>query len=525
MDDLLANGPHPRDLQSGDGVGLPAARRGDQPALDIEEIKRGTSILDVLDRLRIAVEGTGLSRRARCPFHDDRVPSFRVYLNTNRYYCFGCGAKGDVIELVQRLEGVSFREALQRLATIAPSPAAPAADPFAPQASAPAWPADQVSAAQRNQMLLGQTAAPGAAPAADLARSDAGADADDDTLVAGLLAAAAALYQESLLHSPRALAYLLARGITRATAIEARLGFADGTTLRRYIGHDPALVRCATRVGLLDGWGHERLRERLVMPAFRGGRCIWMIGRLLGDGEEQEIAGGARPRSRHSASASSELNEAADEANGANGANETGGRVRPPPRYLGLRLPKPLLGLDLPPDHVGQGGLGGAPGSTRRGALVVEGVFDLLTARAWRLPIACVALVGTHLRRDQIQDLLALAQGGPIWLGLDADESGEQAAERLKGQLVTAGCAADAIRRLRPPGGAKDLSDVAHDARARTAVLAALAADSGSGPDGLVLGHQASAASGAGPTRQSMRRPDARGLAHTDGGDDDEALD
>src|SRR5690348_7747355 len=379
MDDPLANETHPRDLrdpQPGIGAGRPAAGHADQTALDVEEIKeikRGVSILDVLDRFRIAVEGSGLSRRACCPFHEDLVPSFRVYLNTNRYYCFGCGAKGDVIELVQRLEGVSFREALQRLATNAPSASA---DRVALEtASSSPWPADRGVAVHRNQKLLGQSAAlgavPGGVPAADragLGAGDARADVDDDTLVAGLLAAAAALYQESLLHSPRALAYLLARGITRSTAIEARLGFADGTTLRRYIGHDPALVRCASRVGLLDGWGHERLRERLIMPAFRGGRCIWMIGRLLTDGAE--VSG--------------------DVQDAPNGANVTGRRARSP-RYLGLALPKPLIGLDLVPALGEQS----VQDSAQRGVLVVEGIFDLLTARAWRLPIACVALVGT----------------------------------------------------------------------------------------------------------------------------------
>jgi DNA primase len=453
----------------------------------------------VLAHHQIAVEGSGLSRRARCPFHDDRVPSLAIYLNTNRYYCFGCGAKGDVINLLQRLEGISFREALQRLATISPT------DPLALQTST-SWPADHGPDAQRNLELRGHSAAPGSAPAADLAGSAAEADVDDDKLVAGLLAAASALYQECLLHTPRALAYLLARGIIRSTAIETRLGFSDGTTLRRYIGHDPALVRCATRVGLLDGWGHERLRERLVMPAFRGGRCIWMIGRLLRDGDEQEAESGARSRSRPPASSPRELNDAAD---------GTGRRARPP-RYLGLTLRKPLLGLDLVPDHVWLAG-------ALRGVLVVEGIFDLLTVRAWRLPIACVALVGTHLRHDQLQDLLTLAHGGPIWLGLDADVAGEQAAERLKDQLVTAGCPTDAIRRLRAPSGAKDLSDVVHDAHARTAILAALAEDTG--PDGLVLGHQASTASDAGPTRQSMRSPHVRGLARPVGGDDDECLD
>lgn len=513
MDDPLANGPHPRDLrnpQLGIGAERPAAGHADQTALDVEEIKRGASILDVLDRFRITVEGSGLSRRARCPFHEDRVPSFRVYLNTNRYYCFGCGAKGDVIELVQRLEGVSFREALQRLATVAPSPPAAAADRVALEtAPSSPWPADHGVAVHRNQKLPGQSTALGAvlggARAADragLGAGDARADGDDDTLVAGLLAAAAALYQESLLHSPRALAYLLARGITRSTAIEARLGFSDGTTLRRYIGHDPALVRSATRVGLLDGWGHERLRERLVMPAFRGGRCIWMIGRLLRDGAE----------------------ESGDVQDAPNGANVTGRRARSP-RYLGLALPKPLIGLDL----VSALGKQGAQDNAQRGVLVVEGIFDLLTVRAWRLPIACVALVGTHLRRDQLQNLLALACGGPIWLGLDADEAGEQAAERLRDQLVKAGCPGDVVRRLRPPGGAKDLSEVARDAHARRAVLAALAADADAdgGPDGHVLGHQVSAASDPEPTGYSMLPPHIRALARPgaeSGGDNDAAL-
>ena len=514
MDDPLANGTHPRDLrdpQPGNGAGRPAAGHADQTALDVEEIKRGASILDVLDRFRIAVEGSGLSRRACCPFHEDRVPSFRVYLNTNRYYCFGCGAKGDVIELVQRLEGVSFRQALQRLAAVTNSPPSAAADCVALEtAPSSPWHADHGPAVHRNQKLPGQSAALGAVPAADragLGVGDARADVDDDALVAGLLAAAAALYQESLLHTPRALAYLLTRGITRSTAIEARLGFADGTTLRRYIGHDPALVRSATRVGLLDGWGHERLRERLVMPAFRGGRCIWMIGRLLSDGAE----------------------ESGDVQDAPNGANVIGRRARSP-RYLGLALPKPLIGLDLVPALGEQGVQDRAQDGVRRGVLVVEGIFDLLTVRAWRLPIACVALVGTHLRRDQLQDLLGLACGGPIWLGLDADEAGEQAAERLRDQLVKAGCPGDVVRRLRPPGGAKDLSEVARDAHARRAVLAALAADADGGPDGPVghvLGHQESAASDAEPTGYSILPPHVRGLARPgaeSGGDNDASL-
>lgn len=52
--------------------------------------------------LRMAAEKYGMdigkNSMVRCPFHDDRTPSMK--LNNKYYYCFGCGAKGDVISLV-----------------------------------------------------------------------------------------------------------------------------------------------------------------------------------------------------------------------------------------------------------------------------------------------------------------------------------------------------------------------------------------------------------------------------------------
>lgn len=51
---------------------------------------------------------------ARCPFHDDRHPSMK--LNRDYFYCFGCGATGDVIDFVARLFGLSSYEAAKKLA-------------------------------------------------------------------------------------------------------------------------------------------------------------------------------------------------------------------------------------------------------------------------------------------------------------------------------------------------------------------------------------------------------------------------
>ena len=55
----------------------------------------------------------GRNGMCRCPFHDDKNPSMKV---DRRYYCFGCGATGDVIDFVSRLEGISPKEAALLLA-------------------------------------------------------------------------------------------------------------------------------------------------------------------------------------------------------------------------------------------------------------------------------------------------------------------------------------------------------------------------------------------------------------------------
>ena len=68
--------------------------------------------------IRQAAEHYGLHANrngmACCPFHEDRHPSMK--LNERYFYCFGCGATGDVIDLVARLFGLSSYEAAQKLA-------------------------------------------------------------------------------------------------------------------------------------------------------------------------------------------------------------------------------------------------------------------------------------------------------------------------------------------------------------------------------------------------------------------------
>jgi hypothetical protein len=50
-----------------------------------------------------------------CPLHKEKTPSFTVYLNQNRWHCYGCNRGGDIINLVMELQGLTFLEAVRYL--------------------------------------------------------------------------------------------------------------------------------------------------------------------------------------------------------------------------------------------------------------------------------------------------------------------------------------------------------------------------------------------------------------------------
>ena len=76
-----------------------------------ENIKAAISVKQAAEHFGLKVNRNGM---ACCPFHNDRHPSLK--LNEDYFFCFGCGAKGDVIDLVARLFGLSSYEAAQKLA-------------------------------------------------------------------------------------------------------------------------------------------------------------------------------------------------------------------------------------------------------------------------------------------------------------------------------------------------------------------------------------------------------------------------
>ena len=86
------------------------------PDSTIEEIKARTDLADLISSYGVELKRNGSSYKACCPFHHEKTPSFNVQPDKGFYHCFGCGKSGDAIKFVQEQEGLTFIEAVKKLA-------------------------------------------------------------------------------------------------------------------------------------------------------------------------------------------------------------------------------------------------------------------------------------------------------------------------------------------------------------------------------------------------------------------------
>ncbi len=83
---------------------------------DVETVRERARIEDIVgEHVTLKTAGVG-SMKGLCPFHDEKSPSFHVRPQVGLYHCFGCGEGGDVIDFVQKIDGLPFTEAVEYLA-------------------------------------------------------------------------------------------------------------------------------------------------------------------------------------------------------------------------------------------------------------------------------------------------------------------------------------------------------------------------------------------------------------------------
>ena len=226
---------------------------------NVEEIKARIPIEDLIGSY-IKVEKAGKSYKARCPFHNEKSPSFFISPDRGGYYCFGCNAKGDIFSFVEQFEGLDFRGALKILA-------------------------------ERAGVKLVH---------------DEKADGERDRLYRAM-ELATAYFEEQLARSAEAREYVKSRGITDETSRDFRIGFApEGwRNLMTYLKGKGVSEAVMEKVGLikerdknqeLGAKNHgsnlvspgsnfyDRFRGRIMFPiSDSSGRVIAFSGRILKD--------------------------------------------------------------------------------------------------------------------------------------------------------------------------------------------------------------------------------------------------
>lgn len=79
---------------------------------NVDAIKQAVNMLDLVEQYGVTVR----KNMCCCPFHGEKHPSMKIYEDS--YYCFACGAHGDVINWVQSMDGLNFPQAVEKLANM-----------------------------------------------------------------------------------------------------------------------------------------------------------------------------------------------------------------------------------------------------------------------------------------------------------------------------------------------------------------------------------------------------------------------
>jgi len=211
----------------------------------VEQIKERLDIATVVGGY-IKLEKAGGNFRARCPFHNEKTPSFMVSPDRGTYHCFGCNRGGDIFSFVEEIEGTDFRGALRILADKA-GVVLTAENPK-----------------ERNEK---------------------------DRLFA-LLADATLFYRKELRKNKDALSYLQKRGLTGETIDTFEIGFAPAEwhALEEYLlskGYKPdemektGMSIRSEKVGQ-EGRHYDRFRSRIMFPLTdSSGRVVGFSGRIF----------------------------------------------------------------------------------------------------------------------------------------------------------------------------------------------------------------------------------------------------
>lgn len=221
----------------------------------VEEVRMRSDIVDVISSY-VKLQKRGGTYFGLCPFHNEKTPSFSVTPSKQMYYCFGCGAGGNVFTFLMEYENLTFPEAVRQLADRA----------------GVELPQEEESEEARKR-------------ASRRAR----------ILEANKEAGRYFYYQMKGPGGKRAYEYLTGRGLTDETIRRFGLGYSNAyrDDLYQYLkhkGYDDELLKETGLVKIEERGCHDRFWNRVMFPIMDvNGKIIGFGGRVMGDGEPKYL--------------------------------------------------------------------------------------------------------------------------------------------------------------------------------------------------------------------------------------------
>lgn len=207
----------------------------------VDKIKERLSIVDVISSY-LTVEPSGKNFKARCPFHNEKTPSFFISPDRGSYYCFGCGAKGDIFSFVEKFEGTDFLGSLKMLALRA---------------------------------------------GVELSNERSSTSRDQKETWYDIMEEATKFFEKSFLKNPEARAYLIERGVSDETISSFRIGYAEDKwrSVSDYLlekGFKKTDIETVGLIKIKDDSYYDRFRSRIMFPiSDSSGRTIAFSGRIF----------------------------------------------------------------------------------------------------------------------------------------------------------------------------------------------------------------------------------------------------
>ena len=222
----------------------------------IEEVRSRNDIVDVISGY-VRLTKKGSTYFGLCPFHNEKTGSFSVSPNKQMYYCFGCGAGGNVFTFLMQYENFSFPEAMEALA----------------ERAGIELPKQEMSAQAKKE-------------------------ADKRQILLEINKAAGKYYYMLLRseHGKQAYEYFKKRELSDATMQKFGLGYSDkySDDLYRYLrklGYDDAILKESGLVSIDEvRGGHDKFWNRAMFPIMDvHNKVIGFGGRVMGDGEPKYL--------------------------------------------------------------------------------------------------------------------------------------------------------------------------------------------------------------------------------------------